>query len=96
VQVSGRNIPYAAATPAEIAAWSVYEGAFFGNTWSDKKFACRGDDMTTPLQASSDDVGEDVPTQEFLADLVVGNCADVCEGYTPGYRFSTCRGADDN
>jgi len=96
VQVSGRNMPYAAAVPSEISQWSVYEGAFFGDVWAGLKFACRGDPMTTAMEASSDRSWRRCTDPGISCGFtIVGNCADACDEFTPGYGYSTCRGADE-
>jgi len=98
IQVSGRNMPDAAATDVELSDWPVYEGSFFGNIFSENitKYVCQGTPEQEALQQSPDRQWRrctDFP--QYNCEFVfMGKCSEVCSMHFSHYQYSVCTGAD--
>jgi len=77
----------------------VYEGAFFGDIFSEdgelKKFACRGTSARVALSQSPDREWRRCTDPEYDCDFeVLGDCSEVCSQFTEDYGYSQCLGSD--
>jgi len=97
VYISSRNYPSVAAAKDELKTMNVYEGAFFGDIFSEefKKFACRGTSATVALSQSPDREWRRCTDPEYDCDIeVLGDCSEVCSQFTEDYGYSQCLGSD--
>jgi hypothetical protein len=98
VYISSRNYPSVAASKDEMKTMDVYEGAFFGDLFSEdglKKFACRGTTARVALSQSPDREWRRCTDPEYDCDIeVLGDCSEVCSLFTEDYGYSQCLGSD--
>jgi len=95
--VSSRNYPSVAATKDEMKTMDVYEGAFFGDLFSEevKKFACQGTSERVALAQSPDREWRRCTDPEYDCDFeVLGDCSEVCTQFTEDYGYSQCLGSN--
>jgi len=97
IYVSSRNYPSVAAEKEEMKIMAVYEGAFFGDLFSEdvKKFACQGTPATVALAQSPDREWRRCTDPEYDCGIeVLGDCSEICSQFTEDYGYSQCLGSD--
>jgi hypothetical protein len=97
IYISSRNYPSVAATKDEMKIMDVYEGAFFGDLFSEdvKKFSCLGTPSTVALAQSPDREWRRCTDPEYDCEIeVLGDCSEICSQFTEDYGYSQCLGSD--
>jgi len=95
VYISTRNNPSMWAEMDEMTDFGVYEGAYFGNLFTnDTQYTCSGLREDLALEQSTDRALR-VCTEDMKCYFHnVGRCEDVCEIATAFYGYSACWGSD--
>jgi len=99
IEISPRNYPSSATTKDEMKDFRVFEGAFFGDIFSEdttiKKFSCQGTPTRVALAQSGDREWRRCTDPEYDCEMeVVGDCSEVCTEYTDDFGYSQCTGSD--
>jgi hypothetical protein len=93
VPISVRSYGMLLADTEERAAYSVYEGTFFGTVFGQevKTYACSGDSADVALaQSSWRSLRVCTDPSDECGVVSVGRCQDVCEEYHPDYGWTGC------
>jgi len=95
IELSLRNTPEIIVEDAsEIIDFPVFEGAFFGNLFSNDsflKYACQGDPEAQALLESPDRKWRICTDSSNPCSMVVlGSCSDVCQNFTVNSGYSNC------
>jgi len=95
IEISVRSKPVLVVDDAsELTDYSVFEGAFFGNLFSNNtflKYACQGEPEAQALLESSDRKWRVCTDSSNPCDMVVlGSCNDVCQNFTITGGYSNC------
>jgi hypothetical protein len=96
IYISVRNNPFSEALMDEMLDFPVYEGAFFGNIFSENitKFTCIGEDKETAWKESPDRQWR-ICTEDQICDFKsLGKCSEVCDDYNKNYGYTYCTGSD--
>jgi len=97
IELSSRNYPSSAAVKDEMKDYRMFEGAFFGDIFSGdyKKFACQGTRTAVALAQSPDREWRRCTDPGYNCEMeVLGECSQVCSGFTEDYGYSQCSGSD--
>jgi len=95
IELSLRNMPELIVDDAaELVDYPVFEGAFFGNLFSNNtflKYACQGEPEAQALLDSPDRKWRICTDSDNPCNMVVlGSCSDVCQNFTVNSGYSTC------